>query len=159
MKKVLFIANSDRHIKLCHIPYLKMFKDNGYKTYVITNTDKRINFCDNKIKLDFKRNPFSFKNIKALFKLRIIVKEEKFDIISCHTPIGAFLGRSCIIKQKLNTKVFYICHGFHFYKGCNIINKIIYYPIEKYLSKYSTCIITMNDEDYNMICEMSGKKG
>ena len=150
MKKVLFIANSDRHIKLCHIPYLKMFKENGYKTYVATDTNNKIDYCDIKINLGLKRNPFSFKNIKALFKLRKIVKIEKFDIISCHTPIGAFLGRSCIINQKLNTKVFYTCHGFHFYKGSNIFNWIIYYPIEKYLSKYSTCIITMNDEDYQI---------
>ena len=52
MKKVLFIANSDRHIKLCHIPYLKMFKDNGYITYVITNTNNKIDNCDNKINLN-----------------------------------------------------------------------------------------------------------
>ena len=150
MKKVLFIANSDRHIKLCHIPYLKMFKDNGYKTYVLTNTDNNIDYCDKKIKLDFKRNPFSFKNVKALFKLRKIVKNENFDIISCHTPMGGFLGRSAIIKQKLNTKVFYMAHGFHFYKGCKKINWLIYYNIEKFLSKYSTCVITMNTEDYNI---------
>ena len=150
MKKVLFIANTDRHIKLCHIPYLKMFKDNGYITYVATNTNNKIDNCDIKINLNITRNPNSFKNIKALFKLRRIVKEEKFDIISCHTPIGAFLGRACIIKQKLNTKVFYTCHGFHFYKGGKFINWLIYYTIEKYLSKYSDCIITMNDEDYNI---------
>lgn len=127
-----------------------MFKDNGYKTYVITNSDGKIDYCDKKIKLDFKRNPFSLKNIKALFKLRKIVKKENFDIISCHTPMGGFLGRGCLIKQKLNTKVFYIAHGFHFYKGSKKINWLIYYNIEKYLSKYSDCVITMNMEDYNL---------
>jgi len=150
MKKVLFIANSDRHIKLCHIPYLKMFKENGYKTYVITNTCKKIDYCDIKINLNITRNPFSINNIKALFKLRKIVKEYNFDIISCHTPVGGFLGRSCTINQYLKTKVIYTCHGFHFYKGCSIINWLIYYPIEKFLSKYSDCIITMNNEDYNL---------
>jgi len=150
VKRVLFIANSDRHIILCHIPYLKMFKDNGYIVDVATNTDKKIDYCDNKIKLSLKRNPFSFSNIKAIKEVRKLVKENNYDIISCHTPIGGFLGRVAVIKQKLKTKVFYIAHGFHFYKNSPLFNKIIYYNIEKYLSRHTTCILTMNNEDYNI---------
>lgn len=148
--KVLFIANSDRHINLCHIPYLKMFKNNNYDVHVATNTNLNIEYSDKKINLGLTRNPISLKNINALIKLRKLVKKEKYDIISCHTPVGGVLGRLCIIKQKLNTKVFYTAHGFHFYKGSNLINWLIYYPIEKYLSKYSTCIITVNEEDFKL---------
>ena len=150
MKKVLFIANTDRHINLCHIPYLKMFHDNGYIVHVATNSDNKIDYCDKKINLNIKRNPFSIKNIKAVFKLRKIVKKENYDIISCHTPVGGFLGRTCVIHQKLNTKVFYMAHGFHFYKKSKKINWILYYPIEKFLSRFSTGIITMNNEDYEL---------
>ena len=146
--KVLFIANSDRHIKLCHIPYIKMFKENGYIVHVATNSDCMILGCDKKINLHLTRYPFSFKNIKALIKLRKIVKDENYDIISCHTPVGGFLGRACVIHQKVKAKVFYTAHGFHFYKGAKLINWVLYYPIEKYLSRYSTAILTMNNEDY-----------
>lgn len=150
MKKILFIANTDRHIKLCHIPYLKMFHDNGYIVHVATNTDDNILYCDKKINLCLKRNPFSFSNIKALFKIRKIVYEEKYDLISCHTPVGGFLGRCSIIRQNLKTKVFYTAHGFHFYKGSNFISWLLYYHIEKYLSKYTTCLFTVNKEDYHL---------
>ncbi len=150
MKKILFIANTDRHIKLCHIPYMKMFHDNNYIVFVATNSNLKINYCDNKINLGITRNPFSFKNIKAIFKLRKIVKKEKFDIISCHTPVGGFLGRVCTINLKNKPKVIYTAHGFHFYKQSNKINWIIYYPIEKFLSRFTDCIITMNNEDYNL---------
>lgn len=149
-KSVLFIANSDRHINLCHIPYIKMFKENGYIVDVATNTDKKIDYCDNKIKLSLKRNPFSFSNIKAIKEVRKLAKQNNYDIISCHTPIGGFLGRVAVINQNLKTKVFYIAHGFHFYKNCPLFNKIIYYNIEKFLSSYTTCILTMNKEDYNI---------
>ena len=148
MKKVLFVANSDRHIKLCHIPYLKMFKDNGYLVHVATNSSNNITYCDKKIDLGLSRHPFSFKNIKALLKLRKIVKMEKYDIISSHTPMGGFLGRSCVIGRKIKPKIFYTAHGFHFFKGCKKRNWILYYPIEKFLSRYTTCLMTMNDEDY-----------
>ena len=150
MKKVLFIANTDRHIKLCHIPYLKMFRDNGYSVYVASDSDDRIDYCHKKINLNIKREPFSIKNVIAIFKLRKIIKREGFDIISCHTPVGAFLGRVCTINLKNKPKVIYTAHGFHFYKNSKKINWFIYYPIEKFLSRFTNCIITMNNEDYEL---------
>ena len=77
MKKILFIANSDRHILLCHIPYLKMFKENGYIVHVATNTNNKIDYCDKKIKLSLTRKPFSFGNIKAILEIRKLVKKLK----------------------------------------------------------------------------------
>lgn len=33
--------------------------------------------------------------------------------------------------RKKGTKVLYVVHGFHFYKGAPLLNWLIYYPIEK----------------------------
>lgn len=148
MKKVLFVANSDRHILLCHLPYLKMFHDNNYIVHVATNSNNSIPFCDKKISLSLKRYPFSFFNFKAIKEIRELVKENNYDVISCHTPMGGFLARVSIIKTDLTPLIFYTAHGFHFYKGSSLISWILYYNIEKYLSKYTTCILTMNQEDY-----------
>jgi len=149
-KKVLFISNTDRHIKLCHLPYLKMFKDNDYRVDVATNSLEKIKYCDNKIALKLKRNPYYLTNLLAVLKIRKIVKKEKYDIISCHTPMGGVLGRLSIIGLKNKPKVFYTAHGFHFYKKAPLINWVIYYTIEKILSKYTTCLMTMNNEDYKI---------
>ena len=150
MKKVLFIANTDRHILLCHLPYIKMFKDNGYIVHVATGSSKQIKYCDKKINLNLKRNPYSFLNFLATFKIRKLLKKEKYDIISCHTPIGGFLGRCASIGKKNKPKVFYTAHGFHFFKGAKITNWLIYYPVEKFLSRFTDAIITMNEEDYKV---------
>ena len=153
MKKILFVANSDRHIILCHLPYMKMFKDNGYKVHVATNTDKNIKYTDKKINLNLRRNPYNPLNILAVRNIRKLVKKEKYDIISCHTPVGGFLGRIAVIGRKNKPKVFYTAHGFHFYKGAKIKNWIIYYPIEKMLSRFTDALITMNNEDYTLACQ------
>ncbi len=155
MNKVLFVANSDRHIKLCHLPYMKMFQEKGYEVHVATNTLERIPFCDKKINLQLKRNPYSIYNILAMKNIRKLVKEENYDLISCHTPIGGFLGRMALIgrRKKLNTKVIYTAHGFHFHKKSGIISWLLYYPIEKFLSRFSDAIITMNEEDYSLAKE------
>ena len=91
-------------------------------------------------------------NIKAIFKLKKILEEEKFNIIHCHTPMGGVVTRLAAIKsrKKYNTKVIYTAHGFHFFKGAPLLNWIIFYPIEKHLSKYTDCLITINEEDYNL---------
>ena len=45
--------------------------------------------------------------------------------------------------------VIYTAHGFHFYKGAPIINWLLYYPVEKWLSRYTDALITINQEDYH----------
>ncbi len=150
MKKVLFTATVDSHIKQFHLPYLKLFKDNGYEVHVATNGEEQIPYCDVKHKISFERSPFRINNIKAIKQLKKIINEEQFEIIHCHTPMGSVITRIAAKKARKDngTKVLYTAHGFHFYKGAPLINWVIYYPIEKYLSKYTDCLITINREDY-----------
>ena len=149
MKKVLFTATVDSHILHFHLPYLKMFKDMGYEVHVATNGDEKIPFCDKKHKICFERSPFKVNNIKAIKLLKKVIDEEKFDLIHCHTPMGSVVTRLAARQaRKLGTKVIYTAHGFHFYKGASKLNWILFYPIEKLLSRITDCIITINQEDY-----------
>ena len=81
--------------------------------------------------------------------LKIICRTEKYDLIHCHTPVGGVLGRLCGHIYP-NTKVIYTAHGFHFYKGAPFIDWLFYYPVEKYLAKKTDCIVTINQEDYEL---------
>lgn len=152
MKKVLFIATVDSHIKHFHIPYLKYFKELGYEVHVATGEDGEIEYCDRKITIPIKRNPIKIGNLKAIKQLKKEIEKEKYDIIHCHTPMGSVITRIAAKKarKKYNTKVFYTAHGFHFYKGAPLLNWIIYYPVEKWLSKHTDCLITINQEDYKL---------
>lgn len=152
VKKVLFTATVDSHILHFHIPYLKMFKDMGYETHVATNGDEAIPYCDKKHKISFERSPFKLNNLKAIKQLKKVVEEEKFDIIHCHTPMGSVVTRlaSKHARKAYGTRVIYTAHGFHFYKGAPKINWLIFYPVEKYLSKYTDDLITINNEDYEL---------
>lgn len=148
-KKVLFVATVDSHIELFHLPYLKMFKDKGYEVHVATNTNKKIEYCDKKHIISIERNPFKFKNIKAIRELKKIVNEEKFDIIHCHTPMGGVIARLAAKKARKNgTRVIYTAHGFHFFTGAPLKTWLLFYPVEKYLAKYTDTLITINNEDF-----------
>ena len=155
MKKILFTATVDSHILQFHVPHLKLFKDQGYEVHVATNGDKEIPYCDKKHIISFERSPIKIKNLKAIKDLKDIIDKEKFEIIHCHTPMGSVVTRLAAKKARKNgTKVIYTAHGFHFFKGAPLLNWIVFYPIEKWLSKYTDCLITINKEDY----ELANKK-
>jgi len=148
--KVLYTANTYRHLYLCHKPYLKWFHDKKITVHTATNSNKKLENVDVNYNIPVERSPFKLNNIKAIFKLKKIIEKEKYDIIHTHTPMGAAVTRLASIKYRKNNdvKIIYTAHGFHFYKKCPLINWLIYYPVEKTLSKYTDLIITMNEEDY-----------
>lgn len=159
MKKVLFVATVVKgHIDVFHIPFLKMFKENGWETTVISKNnyenpdDCNIPYCDNFINLPFERNPIHINNIHSYFKLKKIIKKENFDLIHCHTPVGGVITRIAARKSRTinNTQVLYTAHGFHFFKGAPIKNWLIYYPVEKFLSMVTDTLITINNEDFEI---------
>lgn len=153
-KKVLFTANTLRHLYLCHIPYMGYFKNMGYEVHTASDSDGILNNVDKSYKLSIKRNPFTFYNIKAVFELKKIIEKERYEIIHTHTPMGAVVTRIALKLTKMkNIKILYTAHGLHFFKGCSFKNYILYYPIEKILSKYTDMIITINKEDYNFAKE------
>lgn len=149
--KVLFTATVDSHILAFHLPFLKCFKEQGYEVHVATNGDEEIPYCDKKIKISFERSPFKLNNIKAIFQLKKVLLKEKYDIIHTHTPMGSVVTRLAAKKaRKQGTRVIYTAHGFHFYKGAPLLNWCLFYPVEKYLSKYTDTLILINKEDYSL---------
>lgn len=110
MKKVLFTATVDSHILHFHIPYLKLFKENGYEVHVATNGDEKIPYCDVKHKISFERSPIKLNNLKAIKQLKKVIDKEKFDIIHCHTPMGSVVTRLAAKKARKNgTRVILYC--------------------------------------------------
>lgn len=152
MKKVLFTATVDSHIELFHVPFLKYFKENGYEVHVATNGDHNIPYCDKKIKIPFERSPFKTNNLKAIKMLKKVIKNEHYDIIHTHTPMGSVVTRLAALKSRkqYKTRIIYTAHGFHFFKGAPLLNWLLFYPVEKFLSRYTDTLILINKEDYNL---------
>lgn len=158
MKKVLFVATVVKlHIMVFHIPYLEWFKKNGYEVHVAARNDYEnknecnIPFCDKFFNLPFERSPLKKNNLYVYKELKKIIDISEYTIIHCHTPIGGALGRLSACKaRKKGTKVIYTAHGFHFFKGAPLLNWLAYYPVERWLAKYTDVLITINKEDYEI---------
>lgn len=154
--KALFTATVKSHIGQFHMPFIKELQTRGYEVHAAykDNSDQKqgldTSAIDKIYEVPFSRSPYSPSNIKAYFALKKIIDENSYDVIHCNTPMGAVITRLAAIgARKRGTKVVYTAHGFHFYKGAPRINKILFYPVEKILSRCTDALITINSEDYN----------
>ncbi len=155
--KVLFVATVRSHIGQFHMPFIEELKKRGcevHAAYKDNSADKQgldTSALDKVFEVPFSRSPYSTSNIKAYKVLKKIINENNYDAIHCHTPMGAVVTRLAAKKaRKKGTKVIYTAHGFHFYNGASKKNWLLFYPVEKYLAKYTDCLITINHEDYNL---------
>ena len=155
--KILYVATISNTINAFLIPHIKMLINQGHHVDIACNILKEI---DSEIinlgckihNIEFQRSPLRKENIKAYKKLKKLIQQEKYDLVHTHTPVASACVRLAC-KNFNNIKVIYTAHGFHFYKGAPIQNWLIYYPIEKWLSKYTDCLITINNEDYKIAKE------
>ena len=155
--KILYVATVLSHICQFHLPYLRMLKERGHEIHVAAHdnlTEKnglQLKYADRHIEIPFERSPFNRRNIKACRMLEDLIDKENYDLIVCNTPVGGILTRLAAKKaRKRGTKVFYIAHGFHFYKGAPLKNWLLYYPLEKHFSRLCDAVITINEEDYRL---------
>lgn len=155
--KILYVATVRSHIGQFHMPIIAALKEAGNEVHAAfkdNSADKKgldLSIINKVFEIPFERSPFSKSNLKAYKMLKKIIDAEKYDIIHCHTPVGGVVTRLAAKKsRKSGTKVFYTAHGFHFYQGASKKNWILFYPIEKYLSKYTDLLITINKEDYDL---------
>ena len=155
-KKVLFVATVVKtHMMQFHIPYLKMFQEMGWETAVASRNDYenpedcQIPYCDTYYDIPFERLPWKPKNIHSYRMLKKIIDEGNYDIIHCHTPVGALIARmAALAARKKGTKVIYTAHGFHFFTGAPLQNWLMFYPVEWLLAPVTDVLITINREDY-----------
>ena len=150
--KILYVTTVSGTINSFLVPHIEMLLDLGHQVDIACRISRPIN----KILLDrgcrvfdmeFQRSPFKKKNFKAYRTLKKLVLNQKYDLVHTHTPVASAITRLAC-KNIKETKVFYTAHGFHFYKGAPLKNWLIYYPLEKYLSKHTDTTITINKEDY-----------
>lgn len=97
--------------------------------------------------IDYSRNPMCIKNhILAYRQLKKIMKEYRYELMHCHTPIAAAIARIAAHQTKCSS--IYTAHGFHFYKGAPLKNWMMLYPVEWLVAHWTDVLITINREDY-----------
>lgn len=164
MKRVLMLASVASMIDQFNMPNIALLQKLGYEVDVACNfiegntcSDERVAELKQKLQdmhvhcyqIDFARNIRHMgQNMKALWQVEALMKQNTYEFCHCHSPIGGVVAR--IAGHRTKTKVIYTAHGFHFYQGAPVMNWLVYYPVEKMLSRWTDVLITINHEDYEL---------
>lgn len=167
MKTALVITSVASMVDQFLMPNIQLLQNMNYEVHVACNF-KEGNTCSNEqvIKLkkaldernikyyqvDFSRDITKVsKNLQSYNQVVKIITDTNYELVHCHSPIGGLVTRlACRNIRKHGTKIFYTAHGFHFYKGAPLKNWLIYYPVEKFCSRFTDTLITINHEDYEL---------
>lgn len=137
--------NSQVHIA-CNFDYMDDTDEERTKRYLEKIKEEGVILHN----IHFARSPLSTDNIPAYKELKKLIDSEHFDLVHTHTPAASILARMAAKKARRDgTVVMYTCHGFHFHNAAPKKNWLLYYPIEKWMSRYTDYIVTINKEDFN----------
>lgn len=150
--KILYVTTISNTTNAFLIPHIKMLINEGHQVDVAFSVSQKIKKEIFELgckvhELDFKRSPLKFENYTAYKKIKKLIHSEKYDVVHTHTPVASACVRLACRKLKA-VKVVYTAHGFHFFEGAPIINWLTYYLVERWLSRYTDLIITINKEDF-----------
>jgi glycosyltransferase EpsD len=130
---------------------MRWFKEQGWQVDYVSSGEEQVFDCDNQYTISICRSPFNLNNLRACKELKKLIMQNNYNIIHCHTPMGAVITRIAAKAFKnQGLKIIHTAHGFQFFKGASIINWLFYYPVDRYLSRYTDALITTNEEDYEL---------
>jgi len=162
--KALIVTRVSGFVPQFEMNHVRLLQQMGYEVHYAANFDTVVYGKDNSRlegtgvvchHIPFCRSPFSPKVISSYRQLRQLIQTGGFDLIHCHMPMTGVVTRLAAqsVRRKSNrcVPVLYTAHGFHFYHGAPFKNWIYYVP-ERWLARYTDCLITMNEEDFKRAC-------
>ncbi|MNU82198.1 putative glycosyltransferase EpsD [compost metagenome] len=150
-RKAAYVATVYSHLAAFHLPFMEDLRREGFEVHAYGSPDHR----REKVRsegfecrdISFSRSPLSWGNVKALFQMTRRLRRERYDLIHVHTPNASLITRLAAFLSG-SRGVVYTAHGFHFHTGASRIAWLIYYPLERFMSRFTDALITINREDY-----------
>lgn len=177
-KKAIMIATVPSMIGQFNMANIQILLDLGYEVHVACNFDDRSVWTKERVEefrkqlddlgvkyfqIEFARSPKHVGKLAESYKeIKELLFREKYTLVHVHTPVAAAEVRLAAkdyndaierrLKEGKNApdrlRVIYTAHGFHFYDGAPLKNWLLFYPVEKELSRITDVLITINKEDY-----------
>lgn len=87
-------------------------------------------------------------DIRAIFELRSLIKDERPNILHLHSSKAGTLGRLACIGLRKQTKVIFTVHGWAFTDGVpSSFKRFVYRLVERYVSSLTTLFICVSEYD------------
>ena len=164
MNKRLLITSTDLMMVQFLVPHVIHLSQNGFEVEVAcSDVGGRMDEVCEKLKASVKaihvvrlvRSPVSPTNLKGYGDMSKVIENGNYDVIWTNEPVMGVVTRlAARDARKRGTKVIYMVHGFHFYKGAPKANWMLFYPMEQFASRFCDEIVTINHYDKEMAKKM-----
>ena len=164
MAKRILITSTDLMMVQFLVPHVINLSENGFHVEIAcSNVGGRVEEIRNKLKnyvkkihiVRLKRSPLAPVNFAGYHDMKRIINTGHYDLIWTNEPVMGVVTRLAARNARKNgTKVMYMTHGFHFFKGAPKKNWLIFYNIEQWASKLCDVVTTINGEDYKRAKKM-----
>ena len=145
-QKILFTASTYSHIVHFHRPYLRAFAELGYGVDVACGgAPMEIPEARQVIHLPFEKSMTAPDNFRAAGRLRRLMQEEGYTLVSTHTALAAFFTR--LAAMGLDTTVVNTCHGYLFDRETPAAKRAVLLAAERLTAGRTDLLLTMNDCD------------
>jgi len=148
MGRILFVASTFSHIWNFHRPYLQAFSSQGWQVDVACGgaaMDIPEAHLTHSIPLE--KSMGSPRNLAATRQLRSLIRENHYDIISCHTALASFFVRLAVMGLRHRPLVACTCHGYLFDQDTPTLKRLILSWAERLTAPVTDLLMTMNQWD------------
>lgn len=147
-KRILFCASTARHINNFHLPYIKALCEKGFSVSVLCDSGAAMQFVEKTFAVSFSKSFLSLDNVRAVFAVRRLLKNNSFDLISVHTALAAAVVRAALLllPRGERPRVINTCHGYLFSENSGI-GRWKYIIPEKLCAAVTDLTMVMNRED------------
>lgn len=156
-RKRLLITSTDLMMIQFLMPHVRYLSENGFAVELACSEiggrlaevrEAAAGYAEAVHQVSLVRSPFSPGNVRGYRQMVRLLRQRRYDIIWTNEPVMGVVTRLAARQaRRQGTKVVYMCHGFHFYQGAGPVNWLLYYPIERLMSRFCDVIVTINRED------------
>lgn len=151
MKKIVQICAIDFTMDKLLMKLNKLSMDNSYEVVGICSNGclvekiRREGIKVHTVRIDRNINPVS--NIRSIYLIYRILRDEAPDIVHVHTPVASVIGRIASKLAKVPS-IIYTAHGFYFHENMGKVKYKIFLSIEKFMALlFTDYIFTQSEED------------
>lgn len=164
MAKRILVTSTDLMMIQFLVPHVINLVENGFEVEIAcSDVGGRMDEVREKLNTYVKaihvvrlvRSPASPTNLKGYQDMKKVINNGHYDIIWTNEPVMGVVTRLAARKARKNgTKVVYMVHGFHFYKGAPKKYWVMFYPVEKFARYFCDSVVTVNREDFERAKKM-----
>ena len=149
--KVLYVASTHSHLVNFHRPYLRHYRDRGWQVDAACGGPALdIPEAHHVYPIPFAKSITAPENLKALARLRALIRREGYDLLHLHTSLAAFFARAALWGLRDRPRVVNTVHGYLFGEADHGPRARLLLTAERLTAGRTDLLLTMNQEDLRL---------